>query len=101
MGGRKRKHNESTAVDLPIAHEHEEMDIDNDASDDLWERIRKGYADDVWFTKEANTRPFVKRDGLWWRENQIVVPNSSNLRVHDARGARLPIQRTLRIGAHE
>jgi hypothetical protein len=53
-------------------------------------QLQEGYALDAWFSDPNNTKDLTHRDGLWWLDRRIAVPNMPGLRrgilyeVHDA-----------------
>ena len=57
---------------------------------DLLARTKVGYVSDAWFAEKTNTDPLMQKDGLWWHEDRVVVPDADGLRslvlheFHDA-----------------
>ena len=43
--------------------------------------IRAGYAQDAYFAEEKNTRKFVSRDGLYYRDGTVLVPDVRKIKV--------------------
>jgi hypothetical protein len=41
--------------------------------------IKRAYASYPWFKVTQNTAPLLKNDGLWWRGDQLVIPNYANI----------------------
>jgi hypothetical protein len=35
----------------------------------------KAYPKDPWFKVTKNTSPLLKLDGLWWKDDKLVIPN--------------------------
>ncbi len=56
---------------------------------DLFSRCKAGYSHDSWFADGNNTAELSARDGLWWHDDALVIPNYDGLRreclesVHD------------------
>ena len=46
----------------------------------LLRQISNGYASDKWFTDEKNTSNSSFRDGVWYRDSVLVVPDADDLR---------------------
>jgi len=57
---------------------------------DVIQQLQTGYVADPWFAVPSNTRSLSFRDGLWWRGQQVCVPDVPGLRrdllyeLHDA-----------------
>lgn len=74
------------------------------ASDgDVVRLMQQGYANDPWFVHTTNTSLLSFKDGLWWRGQQVVVPDVHGLRqeilheLHDAPYSGHPgVSKTLR-----
>ena len=58
--------------------------------DDMVSQMHAGYRSDPWFRDAKNTSSLTYRDGLWWTEDAVVVPNLPAVRkgilheLHDA-----------------
>jgi len=52
--------------------------------------LTRAYTEDPWFGKSANTSSLVYQDGLWWKNNMLVIPNNAEIKMkilqnsHDA-----------------
>ena len=61
-----------------------------DEDPDIPDLLRQGYDVDPWFAKPENLTSLRKHNGLWYRQDQLVVPNALNMRakimyeLHDA-----------------
>jgi hypothetical protein len=57
---------------------------------DITALLRQGYDNDPWFALAENVKPLELKDGLWWRNHQLMVPDDDNLKrgilyeMHDA-----------------
>jgi hypothetical protein len=38
--------------------------------------IKRAYKDDPWFKVTKNIATLLKKDGLWWRGEQLVIPDN-------------------------
>jgi len=89
--------NEQAAAVLPP------QDLSGPEYSHFLERCRQGYAHDPWFTKSSHTEDLVAKDGLWWYQDRLVIPDWDNLRsecmeaVHDAPfSGHLGVRKTLK-----
>ena len=78
-----------------------EPDYSTRESDHL-DRIRAGYEADAWFANQRNLTSLALRDGLWWKGDQLVIPNIPDIRtsimheLHDAPySGHLGVEKTL------
>jgi Reverse transcriptase (RNA-dependent DNA polymerase)/RNase H-like domain found in reverse transcriptase/Integrase zinc binding domain/Chromo (CHRromatin Organisation MOdifier) domain/Aspartyl protease len=49
--------------------------------------VKAGYSTDDWFKNNRNTKTLTHRDGLWWKGDQLVIPDAGTIRkdlMHDA-----------------
>lgn len=44
------------------------------------QKLADGYEKDKWFAEPANTKDLVFQDGLWYKDNSVVVPDADDLR---------------------
>ncbi len=42
--------------------------------------IKKAYKNDPWFKVTKNIATLFKKDGLWWRGDQLVIPNNERMK---------------------
>ena len=84
--GRKRKPSDPLANPAgAVVFPDEEGEVgyteaEQTAAVELHERIKTGYTTDAWFAEKSHTDPLMKKDGLWWHEDQVVVPDVDGLR---------------------
>jgi hypothetical protein len=48
---------------------------------DLAQEIREGYDFDMWFSHKANTQQLTHKNGYWWKNDCLVIPDYGNLRI--------------------
>jgi hypothetical protein len=54
-------------------------------------RIKQGYNTDSWFTHDTNTKLLQQRNGFYWRNDALVIPDIPELKaayLHDAHDAK-------------
>ena len=56
-------------------------DVFSQPSVDFLDMVRNAYGNDPWFDMEGNTKGLWFKNGLWYRENKITVPNVGTLRM--------------------
>jgi hypothetical protein len=42
--------------------------------------IIKAYPKDTWYKITENITPLLKSDGLWWKEDKLVIPNDEKIK---------------------
>jgi hypothetical protein len=42
--------------------------------------IAQGYTEDPWFKEDLNTKPLLRHNGLWWKDDELVIPDIEGIK---------------------